>query len=138
MEGAGKRGACSQLAGGWGSCPAGRTSSRACKPDPQQGAGWREGGCEPGRGTHPAALQPAWSQPLRPRDGTFTPARILSWQRMGNDESSLPQPHPARPKESSAAFEVAFKGSQNEDERGFDLQLLLQRYKNSCELEPET
>lgn len=46
MEGAGERGACSQLAGGWGSCPAGRTSSRACKPDPQQGAGWREGGCE--------------------------------------------------------------------------------------------
>lgn len=49
-----------------------------------------------------------------------------------------PAPHPARPKESSAAFEVAFKGSQNEDEHGFDLQLLLQHYKNSCELEPET
>lgn len=106
-------------AGEWGLAPScrghgaaarGWTSSRAThqKPDLTGGTGMLNAAS-----TLPCCSLPA--QPLCSHHGTFSPARILSWQRMGNDESSSPQPHPARPKESSAAFEVAFKGSRNED-----------------------
>lgn len=130
-------GGCSQLQGD-GAAPYGVNKQQSLPGDPQIGAGGREAAVSTRMQHSPSMLQPAPFQPLHPCACTFTLARILSWQRMGNDESSLPQPHLARPKESSAAFEVAFKGSQNEDEHGFDLQLLLQHYKTSCELKPET
>ncbi|XP_017596614.1 PREDICTED: uncharacterized protein LOC108448392 [Corvus brachyrhynchos] len=98
--------------GGMGQLPMGWTSIRATRKMPNLTGG-------KGTGSPNAALPlPCCSLPAQPlcsHHGTFSPACILSWQRMGNDESYSPQPHPARPKETSAAFEVAFKGSQNED-----------------------
>lgn len=112
-EGAGEWGACLSWRGdGAAARGVGKQQSHKLDARPK----WREG---KGTGMLNAAFAPPRcslpAQPLCSQRSTFFPARILSWQRMGNDESSSPQPHPARPKESSAAFEVAFKGSQNED-----------------------
>lgn len=98
------------LAGGDGAAARGVDKQQSHKPDLTEGKGT---GMLNAAFTLPCCSLPA--QPLCSHHGTFSPPRILSWQRMGNDESSSPQPHPARPKESSAAFEVAFKGSRNEE-----------------------
>lgn len=110
-EGAGEWGAGFCLEG-MGQLPVGWTSSRATSQMPDL-TGGKGTGMLNAAFTLPCGSLPA--QPLCSHHGTFSLSRILSWQRMGNDESSLPQPHPARPKESSSAFEVAFKGSRNEE-----------------------
>lgn len=109
-EAGGERGAPGWRGDGAAARRGGRVQSLHTRPREELAGGKGAGSAGTQHWPCHAAACPIAGSPSPPRH--LYPTRILSWQRMGNDESSSPQPHPARPKESSAPFEVAFKGSQ--------------------------